>query len=111
MVVRAAARNSAAAEQAIATVIFDVPLLISALSEFTALKPGDVILTGTPASVGYRRKPQVFLTDGDVIPVEIDGIGEISSSVVNEPAAADGATRGWTRAVRSGPVIGRVAGR
>jgi acylpyruvate hydrolase len=61
--------------------IFDVPTLIAAVSEFTNLLPGDVILTGTPGGVGYRRDPQVFLRDGDEISVEIDGIGTLRNRV------------------------------
>ncbi|GAA2636269.1 fumarylacetoacetate hydrolase family protein [Actinomadura fulvescens] len=61
--------------------IFDVPELIRVTSEFTRLEPGDVILTGTPGGVGYRRDPQVFLTDGDVVEVEIGGIGTLRNTV------------------------------
>jgi acylpyruvate hydrolase len=61
--------------------IFPVDELIATISEFTALEPGDVILTGTPSGVGYRREPQLFLTPGDVVTVAIDGIGELTSSV------------------------------
>jgi acylpyruvate hydrolase len=66
--------------------MFDVPTLISTISEFTTLLPGDVILTGTPGGVGYRRDPQVFLQDGDVVSVEIDGVGELENAVVAEQA-------------------------
>jgi acylpyruvate hydrolase len=55
--------------------IFPVPTLISVISEFATLEPGDVILTGTPAGVGFRREPQLLMGDGDVAVVEIDGIG------------------------------------
>jgi acylpyruvate hydrolase len=64
--------------------IFDVGTLVSVVSEFTTLLPGDLILTGTPGGVGYRRDPQVFLTAGDVVEVDISGIGAISSRVVAE---------------------------
>jgi len=64
--------------------IFDVPTLISLISEFTALTPGDVILTGTPGGVGYRRKPQVFLRDGDLVSVEVAGVGRIENRVTAE---------------------------
>jgi acylpyruvate hydrolase len=64
--------------------IFDVPTLISTISEFTTLLPGDVILTGTPGGVGFRRDPQLFLHDGDEVRVEIDGVG----AVVNKVRAA-----------------------
>ncbi|WP_018658436.1 fumarylacetoacetate hydrolase family protein [Actinomadura flavalba] len=61
--------------------IFDVAELIRVTSEFTRLEAGDVILTGTPGGVGYRRDPQVFLTDGDIVEVEIDGIGTLRNPV------------------------------
>jgi acylpyruvate hydrolase len=64
--------------------IFAVPQLISVVSEFTALEPGDVILTGTPGGVGFRRDPQLFLRPGDVVTVEIDGVGTLTSDVVAE---------------------------
>lgn len=64
--------------------IFDVPKTVSALSEFAGLVPGDVILMGTPEGVGYRRDPQVFLTPGDRVRVEIEGIGVLDSHVVGE---------------------------
>ncbi len=61
--------------------IFDVPTLIATISEFTTLLPGDIILTGTPAGVGYRRQPQLFLRSGDEITVEIAGIGKLTNRV------------------------------
>jgi acylpyruvate hydrolase len=64
--------------------IFDIPALISVVSEFTTLLPGDVILTGTPGGVGYRRTPQRFLTVGDVLTVEVDGIGTLTNRVRRE---------------------------
>ena len=73
--------------------IFDVPYLVSAISEFTTLDPGDVLLTGTPSGVGYRRSPQRFLTDGDVVEVSVASVGRISNRVISEtvPAQADDA--------------------
>jgi acylpyruvate hydrolase len=59
--------------------IFPVPTLVSVISEFATLQPGDVILTGTPAGVGYRREPKLLMGDGDVAVVEIDGIGRIEN--------------------------------
>jgi acylpyruvate hydrolase len=66
--------------------IFDVPTLVSAISEFATLEPGDLILTGTPAGVGYRRDPKILLGDGDVVAVEVDGVGRIESLCVADPA-------------------------
>ncbi|MDJ0105495.1 fumarylacetoacetate hydrolase family protein [Rhodococcus erythropolis] len=68
-------------ESDLSMLIFSIPTLIATISTFTALRPGDVILTGTPAGVGYRRDPQVFLHAGDKISVEIDGIGAIHNRV------------------------------
>ncbi len=59
--------------------IFDVPTLISTVSEFTTLEPGDLILTGTPSGVGMRRDPPLLLTSGDVVAVEVDGVGRIEN--------------------------------
>jgi acylpyruvate hydrolase len=64
--------------------IFDVATLISTISEFTALEPGDLILTGTPSGVGFRRDPQLLLADGDVVAVEIEGIGRLENRIVDE---------------------------
>ncbi len=64
--------------------IFDIPTLISVISEFTELKTGDIILTGTPGGVGYRRDPQLFLTPGTTVTVEVDGVGRIESLVTVE---------------------------
>ncbi|NNH04027.1 fumarylacetoacetate hydrolase family protein [Microbacterium ulmi] len=80
-------------ESQLSRLIFDIPRLVSEVSQFTVLEPGDVILTGTPGGVGYRRDPKVFLTDGDVVRVQIDGVGEIISEVVNETIVAGSPTR------------------
>lgn len=64
--------------------IFSIPTLIAVVSEFTRLEPGDVILTGTPSGVGYRRDPQLFLKPGDEITVEVEGVGSITNKVVSE---------------------------
>ncbi len=61
--------------------IFDVATLIQTLSEAMTLEPGDIIATGTPSGVGYARKPPVFMREGDVIEVEIDQIGTLSSTI------------------------------
>ena len=62
-------------ESSTAEMIHGVASIISYLSGFFTLRAGDVITTGTPAGVGFARKPPVFLGDGDVVEVEIDGIG------------------------------------
>ena len=66
-----------------ADMIFDVPTLIEILSEVMTLEPGDVIATGTPAGVGYARTPPLFLKQGDVCEVEIEGIGTIANPIAD----------------------------
>ena len=68
--------------------IFDVATLVSTLSEFATLEPGDLILTGTPGGVGYRREPQLLLADGDVVVVELDQVGRIENRCVADQASA-----------------------
>ena len=62
--------------------IFDVATLVSAISEFATIEPGDLILTGTPGGVGYRREPQLLLKDCDVVVVEVDGVGRLENRCV-----------------------------
>jgi 2-keto-4-pentenoate hydratase/2-oxohepta-3-ene-1,7-dioic acid hydratase in catechol pathway len=62
--------------------IFDVPTLISFLSQDTTLLPGTVILTGTPPGIGWAHDPKVLLRDGDTITVEIEKIGCLSNKVL-----------------------------
>jgi 2-keto-4-pentenoate hydratase/2-oxohepta-3-ene-1,7-dioic acid hydratase in catechol pathway len=64
--------------------IFDVPFLVSFVSNAFTLEPGDLILTGTPPGVGYARDPKVSLEPGDVVEVEVEGIGVLSNPVVAE---------------------------
>jgi 2-keto-4-pentenoate hydratase/2-oxohepta-3-ene-1,7-dioic acid hydratase in catechol pathway len=64
--------------------IFDVATLIATCSDVMALAPGDIIITGTPAGVGFARKPPIFLKSGDTCEVEIEGIGVLSNPVVEE---------------------------
>ncbi|KDN09704.1 MULTISPECIES: fumarylacetoacetate hydrolase family protein [unclassified Gilliamella] len=64
--------------------VHTVPELISYISTFTRLSPGDVILTGSPGGVGKKRNPPVFMKDGDTIEVEITGIGRLTNYVVAE---------------------------
>jgi 2,4-didehydro-3-deoxy-L-rhamnonate hydrolase len=66
-----------------ANMIFDVPTLVSYVSEFMTLLPGDVISTGTPAGVGLGIKPQpVYLKEGDIVELGIDGLGESRQTVI-----------------------------
>jgi len=64
--------------------IFDIPTLVSTISTFTTLEPGDVILTGTPSGVGFRREPPLLLKDGDVLVTEVDGLGRLENRIVRE---------------------------
>jgi acylpyruvate hydrolase len=76
-----------------AQLIFDVPALVEFVSSWVTLEPGDLICTGTPGGVGAARKPPLWLKQGDVVEVEIEGIG-----VLRNPVAADGlepATDRW----------------
>ena len=64
--------------------IFSIPRLINYCSTIFDLVPGDVIATGTPAGVGFTRKPPEFLKPGDVVEVEIENIGVLRNPVVDE---------------------------
>jgi 2,4-didehydro-3-deoxy-L-rhamnonate hydrolase len=65
-----------------ANLIFKIPFLISYVSQFMTLLPGDVISTGTPAGVGLGMNPQVYLRPGDVVELGIDGLGIAKQNVV-----------------------------
>lgn len=64
-----------------ANMIFSVATAIAFLSSLMTLEPGDIIATGTPSGVGFKRTPPLFLQDGDVVEVEIDGVGCLSNPV------------------------------
>jgi acylpyruvate hydrolase len=66
--------------------IFPPDHLIAYISTFTTLRPGDLILTGTPAGVGVFREPKVALRPGDVVEVEIEGIGVLRNQVTADRA-------------------------
>jgi 2-keto-4-pentenoate hydratase/2-oxohepta-3-ene-1,7-dioic acid hydratase in catechol pathway len=66
------------------TMIFNVYFLVSYLSKYMSLQPGDVITTGTPPGVGMGMKPPVFLKPGDKIKLSIDNLGEQNSKVITE---------------------------
>ena len=69
--------------------IFSVPYLVSYISAVFTLEPGDLILTGTPPGVGWARHPKVTLADGDVVEVEVEGIGVLRNPVVREALWSD----------------------
>jgi len=64
------------------TMIFNVDVIVSYVSKFMSLQPGDIITTGTPPGVGMGMKPQLFLKEGDNMKLTIDNLGEQSSKVV-----------------------------
>jgi 2-keto-4-pentenoate hydratase/2-oxohepta-3-ene-1,7-dioic acid hydratase in catechol pathway len=64
--------------------IHPVPAIIAFCSDFTPLGPGDIIATGTPEGVGHRRTPPLWMKAGDVLEVEISGIGTLRSRIVDE---------------------------
>ena len=66
------------------TMIFNVNYIVSYLSKFMSLQPGDIITTGTPPGVGMGMKPQLFLKEGDKMKLSIDLLGEQNSQVVKE---------------------------
>lgn len=68
--------------------VFSVAEIVSICSGFMTLKPGDLIVTGTPSGVGLARKPQLWMRDGDICEVEIDGLGILSNPVRAELATA-----------------------
>jgi 2-keto-4-pentenoate hydratase/2-oxohepta-3-ene-1,7-dioic acid hydratase in catechol pathway len=61
--------------------IFDIPYLVSYISQAITLEPGDLILTGTPVGVGFFRDPKVALAPGDVVEIEVEGIGILRNEV------------------------------
>ena len=63
--------------------VFKVTHLVSYLSYFMTLKPGDIITTGTPPGVGMGRKPQIFLKDGDEMTLSINSLGEQKQKVIS----------------------------
>ncbi len=67
----------------VADLIYTLPVIIEYLSGFTNLSPGDVIATGTPGGVGDRREPPVYMKAGDVIEIEITGLGTLRNVVSN----------------------------
>lgn len=79
-------RVNGAVKQSIAMdqMIFDIPWLIAYISTFAPLRPGDVIVTGTPSGFGASRTPQEFLRPGDTIEVSITGLGTLSNRVLQD---------------------------
>jgi 2-keto-4-pentenoate hydratase/2-oxohepta-3-ene-1,7-dioic acid hydratase in catechol pathway len=68
--------------------IFPIPFLISYISQFCTLEPGDILITGTPTGAGARFDPPRYLVPGDVVEVEVPGIGTLRNPVIDESPAA-----------------------
>ncbi|HAM25487.1 MAG TPA: 2-hydroxyhepta-2,4-diene-1,7-dioate isomerase [Microbacteriaceae bacterium] len=64
--------------------VFDAATLVSYISGFTALRPGDLILTGTPGGVGLGREPRRYLADGEMLTTRIAGIGELRNRILTK---------------------------
>lgn len=64
--------------------IFDIPTTIEYITTFTELRPGDVISTGTPGGVGFKRNPPVFMKAGDTVEIEISRIGKLVNKIAAE---------------------------
>jgi 2-keto-4-pentenoate hydratase/2-oxohepta-3-ene-1,7-dioic acid hydratase in catechol pathway len=63
--------------------IFSIPEIVSFISRYITLDPGDIIATGTPSGVGVFRDPPVFLEPGDRVRCEVDGIGSVENPVID----------------------------
>jgi acylpyruvate hydrolase len=68
-------------ESTIDLLIFPIPRLIATISEFTELRAGDLIFTGTPSGVGHRRTPPLYLKSGDTVVVEVTGVGALRNTI------------------------------
>jgi 5-carboxymethyl-2-hydroxymuconate isomerase len=71
-----------------ADLLFGVAELISIISQEVTLDPGDIIVTGTPSGVGVFREPQIFLEPGDLVRVEVEGIGALTNPITDESGNA-----------------------
>jgi 2-keto-4-pentenoate hydratase/2-oxohepta-3-ene-1,7-dioic acid hydratase in catechol pathway len=84
--------------------IHGIPELLRHVSTFATLEAGDVIVTGTPGGVGFKRVPPLFLQPGDVVEVEVEGVGTLRNHVACEVTDAHEmlGTRGARMVGRSG---------
>jgi 2-keto-4-pentenoate hydratase/2-oxohepta-3-ene-1,7-dioic acid hydratase in catechol pathway len=69
--------------------IFSISRVIAYISGFTRLSPGDIIATGTPGGVGFKRDPQVFMQQGDRVDVTVEGIGTLINTIELEVSPPD----------------------
>jgi 2-keto-4-pentenoate hydratase/2-oxohepta-3-ene-1,7-dioic acid hydratase in catechol pathway len=82
LAIRAIVSGETLQDSTTANLIFGIDEIISYASQTSTLEPGDLILTGTPAGVGVFRNPKRLLHPGDIVTIQIDGIGEITNPVV-----------------------------
>ncbi|MEF9873039.1 MAG: fumarylacetoacetate hydrolase family protein, partial [Glutamicibacter sp.] len=75
----------------VSNLVFDIPTLINYVTGFTQLNPGDVIVTGTPGGVGLFYGPEGLINHGDVVEVEITGLGILRNTVADEATLLAGA--------------------
>lgn len=68
-------------DQPVGDMLFPIPRIVAYVSTFTALSPGDVIATGTPGGVGHARDPKAYLMPGDLVEIEVDGLGVLRNPV------------------------------
>ena len=82
--IRSEVNGEAMQDSSTSELIFKIPYLIHYLSRGITLLPGDVITTGTPDGVGAFRKPPLFLKDGDTVTVEVEGLGRLTNTCVEQ---------------------------
>jgi 2-keto-4-pentenoate hydratase/2-oxohepta-3-ene-1,7-dioic acid hydratase in catechol pathway len=82
--IKATINDEVVQDGSVGDMTLDVPALIEVLSRVTTLRPGDVVLTGTPAGTGFTREPARFLAAGDRLVTEIPGVGTLSNAIVDE---------------------------
>jgi 2,4-diketo-3-deoxy-L-fuconate hydrolase len=80
--IRAIVNGEVLQDSSTANLIFGIDEIIAYITQTSTLEPGDLILTGTPAGVGVFRDPQRLLQPGDVVTVEVEGVGELTNPVV-----------------------------
>ncbi|KJF18844.1 MULTISPECIES: fumarylacetoacetate hydrolase family protein [Acidithrix] len=80
--IRSFINGEVAQDSRTSNLIFGVEEIVSYISRFVTLRPGDLIFTGTPDGVGAGKNPPAFLSDGDVVSVEIEGLGRLSNTIV-----------------------------
>jgi 2-keto-4-pentenoate hydratase/2-oxohepta-3-ene-1,7-dioic acid hydratase in catechol pathway len=73
-------------DEKVAELCFDIPHLIEYCTTWTELLPGDVLVTGTPGGVGAGRTPPLWMRSGDLVEVEIDGVGVLANRIIDEDA-------------------------